>query len=71
MNQKKSISEIQKQIDVLNEEEKKDNIFLENYKKEISKEILKFDRKEIKNNYHIEKKYSVWQRILIALGVNL
>jgi hypothetical protein len=70
MNQKKSISQIQKQIDVLKEEERQDRLFLETQKEILRKEILKFKPEEIKNNQQIEQKYGLWERILKTLGMS-
>lgn len=70
MNQRKSVSEIQKQIDILKEEERQNRLFLETQKEILRKEILKFKPEEIKNNQQIEKKYGLWERILKTLGMN-
>ena len=40
------------------------------YKKQISKEIKKFNPKDIKNTFVVEVKYTIWQRILKTLGIN-
>lgn len=68
--QKKSITELQKQLKMLSDEEKKIENFSENYKKKFSEEIKRFDPKTIKNTEIVEKKYTVWERILRTLGIN-
>ena len=49
MNQKKSLTELQKQLKMLSNEDKKIETFSENYKKKISEEIKQFNPKVIKN----------------------
>jgi len=70
MNQKRSLTELQKQLKMLSDEEKKIEIFSENYKKKISEEIKQFNPKVIKNTSVVDKKYTVWERILRTLGIN-
>jgi len=70
MNQKRSLTELQKQLKTLSNEEKKIEIFSENYKKKISEEIKQFNPKLIKNTPVVDKKYTVWERILRTLGIN-
>jgi 2-phosphoglycerate kinase len=51
-------------------EQIKDNEDLKVSKNEFVQEIKKFNRQQIKNTEVIEKKYSLWQRILKVLGMN-
>jgi 2-phosphoglycerate kinase len=51
-------------------EQIKDNEDLKVSKNDFVQEIKKFDRQQIKNTEVIEKKYSLWQRILKVLGMN-
>jgi hypothetical protein len=55
---------------MLSDEEKKIEIFSENYKKKISEEIKQFNPRLIKNTPVVDKKYTVWERILRTLGIN-
>jgi hypothetical protein len=55
---------------MLEDEDKSIQNFTENYKKKFSEELKKMDPKEIKNTTLVEKKYTIWQRILKTLGIN-
>jgi len=70
MSQRKSASEMQKQFNILREEELKNEIELETQKKMLSQEIIKFKPVEIKNTIKPEPKYTIWQRILKTLGMS-
>ena len=70
MNQKSSLTKLQKQLKMLEDEDKIIQNFSENYKKKFSEELKKMDPKEIKNTILVEKKYTLWQRILKTLGMN-
>jgi len=70
MNQKNSLTKLQKQLKMLEDEDKSIQNFTENYKKKFSEELKKMDPKEIKNTTLVEKKYTIWQRILKTLGIN-
>lgn len=70
MNQKESSSEIRKEIELFEKENKKLELINENYKKKLSEEIRLIDPKEIKNSDFIKKKYSIWERIVKTLGKN-
>jgi hypothetical protein len=70
MSQKKSIGELQKQLKMISDEDKKIELFSENYKKKISEEIKQFNPKIIKNTPIVDKKYTIWERILRTLGIN-
>ena len=66
----KSISNHQKQLNMLEDEFKKSEVINEMYKKQLSKDIKKFNPKEIKNTPVVEVKYNIWQRVLKTLGIN-
>lgn len=70
MKQRKSISEIQKNLSLLNDERSNFEKQNEDYKRKISEEIKKFKNTEITNTPLVEKKYSLWQRILKTLGMS-
>lgn len=52
------------------EEELNSNKFAEEYKKKLSEEIKKFKPEEIKNTETVERKYTIWERLLRTLGKN-
>jgi flagellar biosynthesis/type III secretory pathway chaperone len=52
------------------DEDKSSNTYTEDYKKKISEEIKKLKPNDIKNTIIIEKKYTVWERLLRTLGMN-
>lgn len=62
--------EIDKMMSWYKTEQIKDNEDLKVSKNDFVQEIKKFDRQQIKNTEVIEKKYSLWQRILKVLGMN-
>jgi hypothetical protein len=62
--------EIQKNLSLLNDERSNFEKQNEDYKRKISEEIKKFKNTEITNTPLVEKKYSLWQRILKTLGMN-
>ena len=70
MNQKKSLPEIQKQINVLKEDQEVIKVFLEKDKKKFSDDLIKFKKEDIRNTIHKEERYTLWQRILRTLGMN-
>jgi hypothetical protein len=70
MNQKNSLTKLQKQLRMLEDEDKNLQNFSENYKKKLSEEIKKLNPKQIKNTPIVEQKFTVWQRILKTLGIN-
>jgi len=65
-----STGEMQKHLNQLNEERKLSEKQNEDYKKSISEEIKKYKQSQIVNNDLVEKKYSLWERILRTLGMN-
>jgi len=70
MSRRKSALEMQKQLNILKDEEIKDQMELDLLKKSLSENIKKIDKKEIKNTITVEPKYTIWQRILKTLGMN-
>lgn len=70
MSRRKSALEMQKQLNILKDEEIKDQMELDLLKKSLSENIKKIDKTEIKNTITVEPKYTIWQRILRTLGMN-
>lgn len=70
MKQRKSISEIQKNLDLLNDERSLFEKQNEKYKKQLSEEIKKYKSTQLINTPIVEKKYNLWQRILKTLGMS-
>ncbi len=70
MNRKMSTGEMQKHLNQLSEERKLSDKQNDDYKKSISEEIKKYKQSQIVNNDLVEKKYSLWERILRTLGMN-
>jgi site-specific recombinase XerC len=61
---------MQKHLNQLSEERKLSDKQIDDYKKSISEEIKKYKQSQIVNNDLVEKKYSLWERILRTLGMN-
>ncbi len=70
MKQQRSVGSLQKQLNMLVDDISVNEKATEIYKKQISKEIKKFNPKDIKNTFVVEVKYTIWQRILKTLGIN-
>ena len=70
MNQKKITPKLLKELNQLEEERKRDELVNEKYKNQLSSQLKSFNRNEIKNTEFVEKKYTVWQRILRTLGIS-
>ena len=70
MKNQKMLSELQRQLKMFEEEENRSKKFTEDYKKQLSEEIKKFKPQDIKNTEKIERKYSIWERLLKTLGRN-
>ena len=64
MNQKKITPKLLKELNQLEEERKRDELVNNKYKNQLSSQLKSFNRNEIKNTEFVEKKYTVWQRIL-------
>jgi hypothetical protein len=69
MNQKKITPGLLKELNQLEEERKRDELVNEKYKNQLSSQLKSFERNEIKNTEFVEKKYTIWQRILRTLGI--
>jgi regulator of replication initiation timing len=70
MNQRKIMSGLLKELNQLEEERKRDQLENDKFKNKLSSELKSFDRKEIKNTEFVDKKYTIWQRILRTLGIS-
>jgi hypothetical protein len=69
MSQKKITPELLKELNQLEEERKRDQLENEKYKRQLSSQLKSLERTKIKNTEFVEKKYTVWQRILRTLGI--
>lgn len=69
MSQKKITPKLLKELNQLEEERKRDELVNNKYKNQLSSQLKSFNRNEIKNTEFVEKKYTVWQRILRTLGI--
>jgi len=65
----KNLSEIQKQLKMLEDESSLSERYNIEYKKKLSDEIKKFKPNEIKNTPIEEKKINLWERLLKTLGM--
>lgn len=63
-------SELKKEIELMELENKKLETINNTYKNKISEEIKLFNPKEIKNSQFVEKKYTLWERLLRTLRIN-
>ena len=70
MNQRKITPGLLKELNQLEEERKRDQLENDKFKNKLSSELKSFDRNEIKNTEFVDKKYTIWQRILRTLGIN-
>lgn len=70
MQNHKSITDLQRHLKKLEDEQKEVDRYNEDYKKMISDEIKRFDPKNIKNTVVEEKKYTFWERVWKTLGMN-
>jgi hypothetical protein len=61
---------IEKELNLLKEDQEKDKKYLENLKQKIAIEIKTANLDQIKNTEIIEKKYTIWQRLKKVLGMN-
>lgn len=66
------LNELNQEYSKLENESKKFDSFNNKYKKNISEEIKKLDKNNISNSIHVEvkKKFTLWQRIMMSLGMN-
>jgi hypothetical protein len=70
MNQRKITPKLLKELNQLEEERKRDQLENDKFKNKLSSELKSFDRNEIKNTEFVDKKYTIWQRILRTLGIS-
>ena len=70
MNQRKITPGLLKELNQLEEERKWDQLENDKFKNKLSSELKSFDRNEIKNTEFVDKKYTIWQRILRTLGIS-
>ena len=70
MNQRKITPKLLKELNQLEEERKRDQLENDKFKNKLSSELKSFGRNEIKNTEFVDKKYTIWQRILRTLGIS-
>jgi hypothetical protein len=70
MNQRKITPKLLKELNQLDEERKRDQLENDKFKNKLSSELKSFDRNKIKNTEFVDKKYTIWQRILRTLGIS-
>jgi regulator of replication initiation timing len=70
MNQRKITPGLLKELNQLEEERKRDQLENDKFKNKLSSELKSFDRNKIKNTEFVDKKYTIWQRILRTLGIS-
>jgi regulator of replication initiation timing len=70
MNQRKITPGLLKELNQLEEERKRDQLENDKFKNKLSSQLKSFDRNEIKNTEFVDKKYTIWQRILRTLGIS-
>ncbi len=70
MNQRKITPGLLKELNQLEEERKRDQLENDKFKNKLSSELKSFNRNEIKNTEFVDKKYTIWQRILRTLGIS-
>jgi regulator of replication initiation timing len=70
MNQRKITPGLLKELNQLDEERKRDQLENDKFKNKLSSQLKSFDRNEIKNTEFVDKKYTIWQRILRTLGIS-
>jgi len=70
MNQRKITPGLLKELNQLEEERKRDRLENDKFKNKLSSQLKSFDRNEIKNTEFVDKKYTIWQRILRTLGIS-
>jgi hypothetical protein len=60
---------LEKEILQLNEERERLMKQAEEYKKEIYSQLKSLNKAEVSNTIHKEQKYSLWDRIMMVLGM--
>ena len=62
--------ELAKELNLLKLEEKKSNKQIESAKNSVIKDIKGFDKETVSNTIFTEKKYTIWERIKVILGMS-
>ncbi len=62
--------EIEKELTLLKLEKKKSIRQIESSKNTLIKDIQGFDKEMVSNTIFIEKKYTLWERIKVILGMS-
>ena len=62
--------EIEKELTLLKLEKKKSVRQIESSKNTLIKDIRGFDKEMVSNTIFIEKKYTLWERIKVILGMS-
>ena len=70
MKQTRSILELQKQLNQINEERALTQKLNDDSKNRFCEEIKKIKPEVIKNTIFVEKKYTIWERMKRVLGIN-
>jgi acetyl-CoA carboxylase alpha subunit len=70
MKQNQNLNELNQEYSKFENETKKFDLLNDKYKDNISKEIKKLDKNNISNSIYVESKFTLWQRIMRALGMN-
>jgi hypothetical protein len=70
MKQTRSILELQKQLNQLNEERALTQKLNDDSKNRFCEEIKNIKPEVIKNTIFVEKKYTIWERMKRVLGIN-
>ena len=66
----KMTPQIEKELKQLNEERERLMREAEEYKKILYSQLKSVNKKEVSNTIQKEEKYSLWKRIIMALGSN-
>lgn len=64
----KMTPQIEKELKLLNEERERLMKEAEEYKKTLYSQLKSVDKSEVSNTIQKEEKYSLWRRIMMALG---
>ena len=70
MKQNQNLNKLNQEYIKFDNETKKFDLLNNKYKDNISKEIKKLDKNNISNSIYVESKFTLWQRIMRALGMN-
>ena len=70
MKQNQNLNKLNQEYSKFDNETKKFDLLNNKYKDNIAKEIKKLDKNNISNSIYVESKFTLWQRIMRALGMN-